>query len=183
MTHPLDKRLYAPNKEVNPLSTETERECRIMKVMLKKSGGVGLAAPQIGLNKQIIIVRHHDMIKGVAEDHVWLNPRLVDIPEDDNELVWGPEGCLSHPGVWLEIARPKRIIVEVQHPNSKKRSVIELAGMTARIFMHEYDHLRGILITDKGQYGRNMNIDLQGQEKLIEAEQQAQEHGTPEPEV
>ncbi|MDR0721816.1 MAG: peptide deformylase [Treponema sp.] len=102
--------------------------------------GVGLAGPQVGLMKRIFVV-HID--KDIPR--VFINPSLLAISED---TVKYEEGCLSIPGVWVEVIRPKT--VQIQAWNEKGRPFTQDAdGILARVILHEYDHLEGTLFIDR----------------------------------
>ncbi|PLR84160.1 peptide deformylase [Bacillus canaveralius] len=102
--------------------------------------GVGLAAPQVGLNKQIAIVDLDDE-EGTIE---LINPEIVKVAGEQI----GPEGCLSFPGLFGEVARP--FFVKVKAFDRKgKQYTIEADDFLARALLHEIDHLHGILFTSK----------------------------------
>lgn len=102
--------------------------------------GVGLAAPQIGLNKRIAIVDIDDEM-GTIE---LINPVIV----ETNGEQTGPEGCLSFPGIFGEVPRPNYVKVIAQDRKGKKFT-LEAEGFLARAVLHEIDHLNGILFTSK----------------------------------
>lgn len=102
--------------------------------------GVGLAAPQIGIDKQIAIVDIDDG-SGTIE---MINPEII---ETSGEQV-GPEGCLSFPGLYGEVSRPE--FVKIRAKNRKgKTFVFEANEFMARAILHEIDHLHGVLFTSK----------------------------------
>jgi peptide deformylase len=108
--------------------------------------GVGLAAPQIGINKKAAIIR----IKSTNENVDLVNPVLVDSLK---LFVHKDEGCLSLPNKLVNVHRFKEIFIKDDlHPAG-----IILVGLVAVVVQHEIDHLNGILITDKiaGKIGRN----------------------------
>ncbi|MFS0861435.1 peptide deformylase [Fredinandcohnia sp. 179-A 10B2 NHS] len=102
--------------------------------------GVGLAAPQIGITKQIAIVDIGDE-SGLIE---LINPTIL---EQRGEQV-GPEGCLSFPGLFGEVTRYDYVKVRAQNRKGKTY-IIEAEGFLARAIQHEIDHLHGILFTSK----------------------------------
>jgi peptide deformylase len=107
---------------------------------LKEGKGVGLAGPQIGLMKRMFVVH----IEGDAP-RIFINPSIL---ETSQETVKYEEGCLSVPGVWVEVIRPKKI--KIQAWNEKGRPfTLETEGILARVILHEYDHLEGILFIDR----------------------------------
>ncbi|MCH1623834.1 peptide deformylase [Fredinandcohnia quinoae] len=102
--------------------------------------GVGLAAPQIGIAKQIAIVDVEDE-NGLLE---LINPVIL---EEHGEQV-GPEGCLSFPGLFGEVTRSDYVKVRAQNRRGKTY-IIEARGFLARAIQHEIDHLHGVLFTTK----------------------------------
>jgi len=103
------------------------------------SKGLGLAANQIGITKRFFAIGHEsfDVFKKPA---IIYNPVLV-FADEEQEL--GQEGCLSFPGVLLQVSRPKIIMVRYQN-NKGEFLLSRLEGLEARCFQHELDHLDGI---------------------------------------
>jgi peptide deformylase len=105
--------------------------------------GLGLAAPQIGVSKRVIVVVEPGG-NGERKHHVVVNPEIVSAcGEDVNE-----EGCLSIPGVFAKVKRPQSVALKGMDPSGREIS-IEAKGLMARAFAHEIDHLDGILFTDR----------------------------------
>lgn len=100
--------------------------------------GVGLAAPQIGVLKRLVVI---DVGEGLIK---LINPVIIEANGEQQ----GIEGCLSVPGVSGEVIRPQKVRIEAQN---EKGEYIELEGedLLARAFCHELDHLEGILFIDK----------------------------------
>ena len=107
---------------------------------------VGLAAPQIGYNKRLIVV---SLLKDWDDENyptiMMINPKILDASKEC-EIEW--EGCLSVPGEKWEVERYKRIKLSYIDENKKERIVV-LSETSARIVQHEIDHLDGVLFTDK----------------------------------
>ena len=105
----------------------------MMKFMIN-NGGVGLAAPQVGISKRIFIMGN--FTKMVA----CINPKVVSLAED---RIADLEGCLSFPDLFMKDKRPVSCTVQYQNIAGE---VIEreLVGLESRVFLHEYDHLIGI---------------------------------------
>ena len=104
-----------------------------MKETLEKSGGVGLAAPQVGICRRVVIVMNE------AEEIIELiNPEIVSSSGEQTGL----EGCLSLRGFWGEVTRPMKVRVKAQDRDGNAFE-IEDEGLTARCFCHELDHLDG----------------------------------------
>ena len=103
-----------------------------------KAEGVGLAAPQVGILRRVVVI---DVGNGLIE---LVNPKIVGT-EGEQE---GQEGCLSCPGEYGIVVRPNKVTVEAQNRNGEK---IQITGeeLLARAFCHELDHLDGILYKDK----------------------------------
>jgi peptide deformylase len=102
------------------------------------ANGIGLAAPQVGILKRIIVV---DIGEGV---HVFINPEFI---KQSGEIT-DYEGCLSVPGIKGQVTRPAEIAVEGLSREGKKIR-IKASGLLARAICHEIDHLDGILFIDK----------------------------------
>ena len=100
--------------------------------------GVGLAAPQVGVRRRIAIVEYNDKL------YELINPRILTSSGEATE----EEGCLSVPGVRGLVKRPEQIKVEYIDREGKKHAK-DIAGITARVFCHEIDHLDGVLFVDK----------------------------------
>lgn len=105
---------------------------------MKENDGVGLAAPQVGVDRQIAVVQWQ------GKRYVLINPRVVSSEGKDIH----EEGCLSAPGVYEEVARPTRIVVEAQDEEGNTYR-IEEEGFMARALAHEIDHLQGRLFFDR----------------------------------
>lgn len=102
--------------------------------------GVGLAAPQIGVLKRVIVI-DIEVIKKVM-----INPEIIS--ESDTDMQDGPEGCLSVPGVEDMVRRPN--VIRVKYMDLEGNVIEEEArDLYARVICHEVDHLNGILFTDK----------------------------------
>ena len=120
------------------------------------ASGVGLAAPQIGLSIRLFIVDaspfSEDKTLSLEEREklskfkmVFINPELKATSDDLNTF---NEGCLSIPEIREDVVRENEIIVDYYDQNFNKHS-LKLDGLRARVVQHEYDHIQGILFTDK----------------------------------
>lgn len=121
---------------------------------MRQAPGVGLAAPQVGVLEQVIVVEYfekeEDEEREDAENapkrlYVVVNPEIT---RTSTETVTGPEGCLSIPGYMGEVERFQSITVKGQNRRGQPVT-LRLKDWTARIFQHEIDHLNGILFTDR----------------------------------
>ncbi len=117
--------------------------------LMSKESGLGLAANQVGLNAQIFVMKSI-LNKTYGDVTVVMNPIIRGLSAE-KEL--GPEGCLSHPGLTLNVKRPISCIVEFDTLTSDYKNVIHVEtkydDIDARIFLHEYDHLHGIQFIDR----------------------------------
>ena len=102
--------------------------------------GVGLAAPQIGIDERIAIVDIDNEL-GTIE---MINPHIIKTSGEQN----GPEGCLSFPNLFGEVKRPNYVMIEAYNRKGKKYT-LEAEEFLARAILHEIDHLDGILFTTK----------------------------------
>ena len=106
--------------------------------------GIGLAAPQVGFNLRMFTVGDPDMPSSVI---AVFNPTIVatNIRPESEDVIYS-EGCLTFPGLFLPIKRPRDI--RVRYANEKGDIDTKMFdGLTARVFLHEYDHLQGIVFT------------------------------------
>ena len=113
---------------------------------LRDAPGVGLAAPQIGILEQIVVIEFGDEEDEDIPKKLYtvVNPKITRM---SGEKVMGVEGCLSIPGVVGDVERSTSIVVKGQNRNGQKVK-LKLNGWIARIFQHEIDHLTGVLFTD-----------------------------------
>jgi peptide deformylase len=145
-----DKRLWEKSKLVkNPESKEVLDLAKKLIQICKKSNGVGISAPQVGKNIDLFIIwskpnkRYPKAPKFGPE--VVINPKTLNKSKIQEK---GFEGCLSIPGIRAKILRSKNI--KVSYTNLGGIIVKQkFYGFVARIFQHEFDHLRGILILDR----------------------------------
>ena len=116
---------------------------QMMEVMIK-APGVGLAANQVGILKQIITINFEDKENNQKSNYILFNPSII---KYSKETVIMEEGCLSLPEQYADIERPKDIVIEYIDEN-KKIVKKEVEGYEARILQHEIDHLSGKLFVD-----------------------------------
>ena len=119
------------------LRAEVER----MGVLMNDAIGVGLAAPQVGISHRLLVYR----VEPDSPVQVLVNPEIEWSSSDKD---WLEEGCLSLPGVHVEVERPIHVKVAAQDEHGGAISV-EASGLEARVIQHEIDHLDGKLILDR----------------------------------
>lgn len=111
-----------------------EELVRAMSKFMADNGGVGLAAPQLGIKKRIFIMGNFTKLVAC------INPKIVSLSEErKNDL----EGCLSFPDLFMKVKRPASAVVQY---NTVSGELVEreLTGFECRVFLHEYDHLIGV---------------------------------------
>lgn len=165
------------NEKMYVIQTDKEKELSVLKTLSKDinpktkyldllihrmylavthptDGGVGIAAPQVGINRNVIWVQRFD--KEHQPFEVYINPKIV----WQSELMQkGPEGCLSIADIREDIYR--HYIIEIKYQNRKgKWHTEKIEGFTAVIFQHEIDHLNGILFTDRFKTQENKTFTL-----------------------
>lgn len=131
--------LREKSKTVEKIDEELNKVLDEMVVLMRKARGVGLAANQVGIAERFFVLEIEDSIKKV------INPEILEFGE---EMVLAEEGCLSIPEVYKKVLRPE--MIKVKYKNEKGEEIEEeLHGLWSRAFQHEYDHIEGILFTDK----------------------------------
>ncbi len=128
-------------KKAKPVEEINDKITLLLKDMVDtmyKYDGVGLAAPQIGVLKRIVVIDAGEKL------YELVNPVIVSQSGEQNYI----EGCLSIPGLYGEVKRPAVVRVEALNPKGEK-VVIDGEGLLAVVLCHEIDHLDGILYKDK----------------------------------
>ncbi len=115
-------------------------------------GGVGLAAPQVGVSKMVAVVNPDPGNRDTLLKLV--NPKIVETGAETESV---EEGCLSVPGIRGNVVRPVVIVLEYQDENGNPMK-IQVDGLVSRIAQHEIDHLEGILFTDRLSFAKKMMI-------------------------
>lgn len=134
-----DEILRKECKSVKEMTPRLKELIEDMFETMYETGGVGLAAPQVGILKQIVVIDVED-----GNQYVLINPEIT---ETEGEQT-GPEGCLSVPGKSGTVTRPEKVTVKAYNEDMEP---IELTGegFLARAICHECDHLHGCLYVDK----------------------------------
>jgi peptide deformylase len=115
---------------------------------MRKAPGVGLAAPQVGISRRLIVVEYpedDELDEAPKKLYVVVNP---EIKETSEETEMGIEGCLSIPGLHGEVERAIAVTVKGQTRRGQPMK-IKTKGWLARIFQHEIDHVNGVVFTDR----------------------------------
>ena len=110
---------------------------------MKKYGGIGLSANQVGKPYRMFIMGDHPSISK-GKKWVCINPKITNVTKD---LIRYKEGCLTFPFLFLDIERPQDITVEYLDENLEKKEE-HMTGIVARCYQHEFDHMQGIVFTE-----------------------------------
>jgi peptide deformylase len=137
---------------------------------LTQANGVGIAAPQVGLDLQLVIVASHPTPRYPDAPDMpplaMLNPRIVSYA-DTTEKGW--EGCLSVPGIRGLVPRYPSVTVDYRDRQGQPQQQM-FQGFVARIFQHEYDHLQGIVFVDRVESTRELMSEQEYQRQIVKAE-------------
>jgi len=139
-----DPRLTRPTKRVAAVTPDVLETARAMFQVMYREGGIGLAAPQVGLTDRIFVMNLAGQ-EGEGEERVILNPELLAFSSDIEEAT---EGCLSFPGITGRVARPATVRVRYMDLDGATHE-IEAGELLGRCFQHETDHLDGILMIER----------------------------------
>ena len=119
-----------------------------LKETLRKSEGCGLAAPQIGVSKRVLVVdgnevaENYEYLKGFSR--VMINPVVL---EESDKMAEYNEGCLSVPGIYSDVVRPESVKMEYYDENLEKKVEV-FDKFACRMILHEFSHLEGVVFTD-----------------------------------
>jgi len=120
------------------ISVAKEMADKLYETMIEQKG-IGLSANQVGIGMQFFVMGYGESRRNI------FNPVILEKSEDE---VLFKEGCLSFPGLFLNIKRPSWIKVKYQNEIGESKEEI-FTGITARVFLHEYDHMQGEIFTEK----------------------------------
>lgn len=139
-----DRVLRQAAKRVAKVDQETRQLVREMLQSMYSADGIGLAAPQVAVSKQIIVID--------CEPDNAANPPLVlinpTIKQLSNDLCVAPEGCLSIPNVYLDVKRPQVVEIAYKDEYGRPRK-LQATELLSRCIQHEIDHLNGVLFVDR----------------------------------
>jgi len=121
--------------------------------IMYENAGIGLAAPQVGLSNQVLVI---DVRQDDLPTYVLINPRVI---KREGE-VEAEEGCLSLPEIFGEVKRAERVQVRYVDQNGEEQT-LEAEGLLARAIQHEMDHLNGVLFIDRLGETRRRLLDQQ----------------------
>lgn len=139
-----DRVLRQPAKRVTKIDDELRQLVREMLQTMYSSDGIGLAAPQVGINKQLIVID----CKPDDPTHaplVLINPTIKQV---SNKLCVAQEGCLSIPNVFLDVKRPQEVTIAYKDEYGRPQT-LKADDLLGRCILHELDHLNGVVFVDR----------------------------------
>jgi peptide deformylase len=125
----------------NPITDPRQLEKDMIEFMFDLDG-IGLAAPQVGISARVFVMGHKDNPEAAQ---AFFNPMVVATVDEVDDL---EEGCLSFPGVYVNIKRPKKILARWQNVQGEWQES-EFDGYNCKCFLHELDHLEGIVFQNR----------------------------------
>ena len=151
-----DRVLRQPAKRVAKVDNDVRQLAHEMLQTMYSSDGIGLAAPQVAVNKQLIVV-DVDPENTTTPPLILINPKVI---RTSKELCTGQEGCLSIPGVYLDVIRPAAIEVSFKDESGRPQK-LKTSDLLARCILHEMDHLTGVMFVDRVTNQIALNQELQ----------------------
>ena len=140
----VDEVLRTPAKRIGKVDEAVRELARQMLLSMYAAKGIGLAAPQVGVHQQLLVI-DLDLENPATPPMVLINPEIT---AEGGSICTYEEGCLSIPGVYLDVVRPS--VVEVSYRCEMGRSRrLKADGLLARCIQHEMDHLNGVLFVDR----------------------------------
>jgi peptide deformylase len=139
-----DRVLRQPAKRIGSVDEELRQTIIAMLQTMYSSDGIGLAAPQVGIHKQLVVI-DCEFEDPTAPPLVLINPKIESYGKT---LCKDQEGCLSIPGVYLDVERPESIELSYKDEFGRPRK-LKTDGLLARAIQHEMDHLSGVLFVDR----------------------------------
>jgi len=145
--------LRTPSRPLDPRDPEADHLIQRMRSALRAERGVGIAAPQVGISRRVILVQRFDAVghrRGPCDEtrcpvRAYFNPTIL-TRSAERESGW--EGCLSIPAGRGQVPRSRQIVIQFQDPRGHPHEE-SVPGFTARILQHEIDHLDGVLFIDR----------------------------------
>ncbi len=140
------KVLRTPAKRISKVDDSIRKLARNMLKTMYSAKGIGLAAPQVGIQKRILVI-DLEFENPNSPPNVFINPEII---SSSASVETYEEGCLSIPGVYMDVVRPASVKVSFRDEMGRLKK-INADGLMARCIQHEIDHLNGVLFIDKVQ--------------------------------
>ena len=166
-----DQVLFKPASRVREFGPALHKLLDDMLETMRKAPGVGLAAPQVGIGLRVAVVEYaededDDDPESPKRVYELVNPEIIKQKGSES----GQEGCLSIPGLAADVDRATYVLVKAQNRNGKEVR-IKAYDWLARIFLHEIDHLHGVLMTDKATQVYKVVKNSEGELESVPLEQ------------
>lgn len=157
--------LRQPNRAVREFGPALHQLLDDMRETMHAASGVGLAAPQVGINQRITVVEYPEDEEKPEETmrlYELINPEII----KSKGKVSGQEGCLSLPGLAADVDRATYVLIRAQDRYGKEYR-IKAYDWLARVFQHELDHLQGVLMTDRASQVYRIEENEEGELELV----------------
>ena len=166
-----DEVLFKPANRVREFGPALHKLLDDMLETMRKAPGVGLAAPQVGIGLRVAVIEYaedndEDNPESTKRVYELVNPEIIKQKGSES----GQEGCLSIPGLAADVDRATYLLVKAQDRNGKEVR-IKAYDWLARIFLHEIDHLHGVLMTDKATQVYKVVKNSEGELESVPLEQ------------
>ena len=138
-----DEILRKRSREISEITDRIRTTLEDMRETMEFKGGVGIAGPQVGVLRRMFVAKPYPE-ENPEEIYYMINPEIYEMEGEEE----GEEGCLSVPGYQGSVIRPKKIKMRAQDLDGEWHEY-EFEDFAARVMCHEYDHLEGVLYTDK----------------------------------
>tara|TARA_Y100001970_G_scaffold293231_1_gene438674 strand:+ start:2114 stop:2722 length:609 start_codon:yes stop_codon:yes gene_type:complete len=142
-------------KRISKVDVETRKLAKEMLQSMYSAKGIGLAAPQVGISKELLVI-DINFEDSASEPLILINPEITAFGSTLNSY---EEGCLSIPGVYLNVIRPSTIKLKFRDEMGRPRKM-NADGLLARCIQHEVDHLRGVLFVDRVTSNEDLKKEL-----------------------
>jgi peptide deformylase len=159
-----DRVLRLPAKRIAKVDDEVRKLAKQMLQTMYSEDGIGLAAPQVGVHKQILVI-DCDLENATTPPLIMINPTITSQSKDVCVI---QEGCLSIPKIFLDVTRPEVIEVSYKDEQGRPRKMVA-KDLMARVIQHEIDHLNGVLFVDRVDNVLAMNQELVKQGFAVDA--------------
>lgn len=150
-----DRALRQSAKRISKVDNNIRELIRQMLQTMYSADGIGLAAPQVAVNKQLIVI-DCEPDNAANQPLVLINPKIIG---RSRELCDAQEGCLSIPGVYLDVTRPQLIEIAFKDELGRPQK-LKATGLLSRAIQHEMDHLNGVLFVDRVENGLALTQEL-----------------------
>tara|TARA_Y100001968_G_scaffold328294_1_gene375169 strand:+ start:2277 stop:2894 length:618 start_codon:yes stop_codon:yes gene_type:complete len=150
-----NKVLRTPATRISKVDSSIRELAKKMLTSMYSAKGIGLAAPQVGIDKRVLVI-DLDIENPATPPHVFINPEII---SSSASIDTYEEGCLSIPGVYLDVIRPSSIKISFRDEMGRPKKM-NADGLLGRCIQHEIDHLNGILFVDRVTEQDNLKKEL-----------------------